>query len=30
MALLCLRYRMNGLVASWALVIYVVLLSIMV
>ena len=30
MALLCLRYRMNGLVASWALVIYVVLLFLVI
>jgi protein-export SecD/SecF family membrane protein len=30
MALLCWRYRMNGLVASWALVIYIVLLFLVI
>ena len=30
MALLCWRYRMNGLVASWALVIYIVLLFLLI
>ena len=30
MALLCWRYRMNGLVASWALVIYIILLFLVI
>lgn len=30
MALLCWRYRMNGLVASWALVIYIILLFLLI
>ena len=30
MALLCWRYRMNGLVASWALVIYILLLFLVI
>ena len=30
MALLCWRYRMNGVVASWALVIYIVLLFLVI
>ncbi len=30
MALLCWRYRMNGLVASWALVLYIILLFLVI